>query len=206
MSPNSLVQAARGVARTIFRERPRNNFIHRWRRSLFGDPGLPSDSVGSVLVLCHGNLFRSPFAAALLDAHVPGLTVTSGGLHAADGHTSPQRAIDLASGFGIDLNDHRTTPISARLVAEADLIIVMEGAHRAELARIHPDVLPKIRILGDFLAASPRDLPDPWAEDEVVGRVIFARVKQAAEALAIRLEAREGTHDGPASTDSGRER
>lgn len=189
MKPSSLVKAARAVARVVVREAPRNNFIHRWRRSATGDPGLPPGPIRSVLVLCHGNLFRSPFVESLLAANIPELRITSAGIHAADQHTSPDRAIRLAAEFGVDLNAHRTTPISAEILSAADLILVMEGAQRAELARLHPDVKSKVRVLGDFLDSRPRELPDPWSEDATVGRTIFRRVERAAGVLSERLRA-----------------
>lgn len=187
MSEFMLIGLLRRVAGTIVRRGQRNNFIHRCRRSVFGDPGLPAGSIRSVLVLCHGNLFRSPFAEFLLASNLPSLCVSSAGLHAADNHASPPRAIALAASFGVDLEDHRTTPLSEKIISEADLILVMEGAQLADLARLYPLARPKIRVLGDFLDAHPRELPDPWSEDEIVGRVIFARVEQAVVALSDRL-------------------
>lgn len=176
----------RGVA-TVWRERPRQNFVHGIRRRISGDPGLPDAPIQSVLVLCHGNLFRSPFAESLLASKVPELRVSSAGLHAAQDHASPDRAIALAAHFGVDLKAHRTTPIGEQIVADADLILVMEGAQKVELLRLFPSARAKTRVLGDFLDSSPRHLPDPWSEDENVGRIILGRVEDAVASLAKRM-------------------
>jgi protein-tyrosine phosphatase len=92
-----------------------------------------------VLVLCAGNIGRSPLAAALLEAAlaarlgVPvdalasvGVEVRSAGTAAPAGHGASQRGIAYAAELGVDLTGHEATQLTAQLVRDSDLILAMD--------------------------------------------------------------------------------
>ncbi|HVH18406.1 MAG TPA: low molecular weight protein-tyrosine-phosphatase, partial [Myxococcota bacterium] len=142
------------------------------------------------LVLCHGNICRSPFAAALLPARLPNLEVRSAGLQAADGDPADATAASCAQRRGISLAAHRSARVDAESLAWADLILVMQGAHVAEIASRWPQHRARVRLLGDFLAGPPYLLPDPWGREEQIFEQVFTRVAEAVERLALRIETR----------------
>src|SRR5262245_55242849 len=119
-------QWLRTLARLV-RSRPaRQDARHELRRRLREEPALPDGPLRRVLVLCHGNICRSPFAEALLTARIPGLEVRSAGLHAADGHPADPSAVACAQRMGVSLAAHRSARVTAELVAWADLVLVMQ--------------------------------------------------------------------------------
>lgn len=167
----------------------RANAIHEWRRRLSGEPALPPPPIRSVLVLCHGNICRSPLAAALLLRRRPDLTVGSAGLAAGEGAPADPLAIRAALDWSIDLSAHRSRPISAPLVAEADLVLVMEASQALTMRAYGPEAVKKTRLLGDFLRRGPFRILDPWGLSYPVFRATFARIDAAVSGLAERLDA-----------------
>jgi protein-tyrosine-phosphatase len=123
-------------------------------------PRIPN-GVSSVLFICHGNIIRSPFAAALLKGYLSnlrrsGIHISSAGLHAKQGILADFRAIVAAGERGISLEDHRAQPLSSDLVRQADLIFVMDGMNEARFLSKFPQARRKLFLLGAF---APGGLP-----------------------------------------------
>lgn len=171
------------AGRAALSPRHRSDFSYEWRRRLGREPALPPD-VQRVLVVCHGNLCRSPFAAALLRDRLPEVEVRSAGLHAASGHEAAPDAVTAAARLGVALEGHRTRPVDTSDVQRADLILAMEGHQVAEIARRWARARPKVRILGDYLPDPPHAIPDPWSQPEDVFNHTFQRIRIAAERVA----------------------
>jgi len=86
-------------------------------------------SASSVLIVCHGNIIRSPFAASLLAralAGSPSLSIASAGLEAERGRPSHPFAVQSAASRGIDLSGHAAAPLALEAVIRADVIFVMD--------------------------------------------------------------------------------
>lgn len=196
----AMAEGARGAVRLLRSSTARANAVAEARRLVRGEPSLPVPAPRRVLVLCHGNLCRSPFAAALL-ARDPELDVRSGGLGAADGHDADAMAMRVASRFDVDLRPHRTHPVAAADVAWAELVLGMEGSHAVALRRRFPDASPRLRLLGDFLDEAPHRIDDPWGRSDAFFDHTFRRIERAVTLLRRRLEAlrasaRETRHAG----------
>ena len=165
----NLVKLAKGVGRAVLRTHDRQDAIAELQRRFGSEPRLPSTPIQRVLVICHGNICRSPFAAASLARQLPSLEVRSAGLFAGSGNPADGAALRVARQFGIDLKAHRSGPIDQDSLAGIDLVLGMEGRHRAELIRRYPDTAPRVRLLGHHLSSAPFTLPDPWGHpDEVL--------------------------------------
>lgn len=169
------------------RTRPgRESVAYELRRRLGGEPALPG-GIRRVVFICHGNICRSPFAEQIFAAACPEMEVRSAGLAASGGDPAQPGALRVAREHGIDLASHRSTRMDEDLVAWADLIVGMEGHHVREVARRWPEGAGKTFILGDFLAATPHWIDDPWGQPDDVFRLTFERIAEANAALAARL-------------------
>jgi protein-tyrosine phosphatase len=185
-----LASPLRRLARAAVRRDARRLFLHEWRRTLTGEPPLPPPPIRSIVVLCHGNLCRSPFAASLLERRLPALRVASFGLAAADDHPVDPRACLLAREWSCDLSAHRTRQLGDAAAGAADLLLAMDALQGDEIATRWPALRGRVRLLGDYLPRRPFAIVDPWLASESVWRDTYARIALAVARLASRLETR----------------
>ncbi|MCA8298684.1 low molecular weight phosphotyrosine protein phosphatase [Burkholderia sp. AU30198] len=117
-------------------------------------------AIATLLVVCVGNVCRSPMAQALLAARLPGVDVQSAGIGALDGQPADPHAIDLMRERGLDLATHRARQVMSRHVTRADLILTMDLAQKRWLERRHPFLCGRVFRLGG--TAHGVDVPDPY--------------------------------------------
>jgi protein-tyrosine phosphatase len=120
-----------------------------------------------VVMVCTGNICRSPMMerVAARQAEKAGLNVTftSGGTSSEEaGNPIDHRARRVLERAGYDAGHHRAHQVTAKEVAEADLVIAAEEHHRQRLLRLAPQA--DIRLLSAFDPdlADGTGLPDPW--------------------------------------------
>ncbi len=155
-----------------------------------------------VLVLCYGNIYRSPYARALLElalAKRPELRIahSSAGLIQTHNRSSPDDAQALASLRGIDLSGHRSRSVTSEDVASADVILIMDRRNEALLAERHPESVGKVVLLGSFDPLAPLlgpTIADPYDRGEEALADCFDRLERSVmrfvEALGGRLPPR----------------
>ncbi len=168
----SIVRAARSI-------RIRDDLRHEFRRRRRGEPSLPGGPIRSVVVICHGNICRSPFAGLDLAARNAHLEVRTAGLAAGSGSPPEPGALRVARKIGLELDGHRSKPLTDEDVEWADLILGMQGRHSVEIRRRWPQSVHKVRLLGDFLPRRPYAIEDPWGEEDAVFYTVFTRIIQA---------------------------
>src|SRR5207249_10676249 len=91
-----------------------------------------------ILLVCTGNICRSPLAAALLQRAlaqrgINDLEVSSAGTGAWDGAPVSEGAYLVGLERGLDLSSHRARLLTRELVDAADLILTMARHHRARV-------------------------------------------------------------------------
>jgi protein-tyrosine phosphatase len=130
------------------------------------DPAADSHPTRHVLVVCAGNICRSPTAEAVLrvlgaDDPTVDLEVRSRGTHDwnVGRHAHPTMA-RIASARGYDLSRHIAAQVTADDLAWADDVLVMDDENRQQLASRSPDLIQHVRLL-DATA-----IPDPWLVDQ----------------------------------------
>jgi glycosyltransferase involved in cell wall biosynthesis/protein-tyrosine-phosphatase len=143
-----------------------------------------------VLIICHGNIIRSPFACRRLQQalgtkrHV---TVASAGLEAKAGQPPHETALRRADSLRVNLADHRAAPITRDEVAASDVIFVMEVGHLVEMRRRYPDSHRKTFLLTSLAPDTPLDIADPYGRDESVFDMCFAQISRAVDPIAVAL-------------------
>lgn len=151
----------------------------------------PVDPPLRLLVLCFGNICRSPFAAALLRQRLrdvrPDIAVASAGFLAREDRPSPPNAITEAATQGVDLAVHASRFAGDEEVAAADAILVFDAANLGELARRGLPAQDRLALLGDF-SDHPGDIEDPYGGSAEVFRDNYGRIVRAVDRLVADLQ------------------
>ena len=144
----------------------------------------------SLLVLCHGNICRSPFAEAVLRRLLApaGVMVGSVGFFGPD-RPSPAAALEAARRHGVDLSAHLSRVLTASLARQADLIVVMDAAQRRTVCTRFGLSPHNVLLLGDFdpLPIERRDIRDPVDQPVAVFATVYDRIGHCSRALAASL-------------------
>lgn len=145
---------------------------------------------GPVLFLCHGNICRSPFAAANFDRAIrtllaPTFQSTSAGFIGA-GRPCPPDAIAAAAEAGLDLSRHRSRLVTPDDVRAAVLIVVMSAEQAAGVRARFSRFAPPVIVLGDLdpLPIATRAIRDPWNAPRHVFDECYDRIDRCVGALA----------------------
>jgi protein-tyrosine phosphatase len=122
--------------------------------------------IGRVLVVCAGNVCRSPMAAALLARSLQSVTVESAGITALAGHAADPIAVDLMRERGLDIRSHRARQLLSWMPMTSDLVFVMDDFQRRHLEQRFASLHGRIYRLGDLPTPSSSgtgfDIPDPY--------------------------------------------
>jgi protein-tyrosine phosphatase len=115
-----------------------------------------------VLVVCVGNICRSPTAEYLLKARLAqgGCEIISAGTNALVNRPMDPTAALVLEEHGIDGSAHRGQQLTTDLMRSSDLILTMEKSHIAAVTRGAPEVIGKVFLLGKWQADV--EIPDPY--------------------------------------------
>lgn len=138
-----------------------------------------------ILVVCYGNICRSPTAEALLRRALQrhGLDrrflVRSAGVGAQPGTPAARGAVEAARAQRLDLTAHRARRLTAEMAREADVVIALDEVVEEEISILAGDV--------DVVLWA---VDDPYGGSEADYQQAFAAVETYVEAYAAGLKAR----------------
>ena len=142
--------------------------------------------VRRVLVVCVGNICRSPVGQYLLRDLLPGVEVGSAGLGALVGKPADATAAEVAASHGLSLEGHVARQFTPELASSHDLILVMEPGHKREITRVSPHLSGKVMLFDQF--TGQKGIADPYRRSGDFHEIVFEQIKAAAEAWAARLK------------------
>ena len=119
----------------------------------------------NILVVCVGNICRSPIAAALLIDKFPQKSINSAGLSAVIGHSADAKAQEVMRVDGLDMSDHVAKQIDEALVTTADLILTMSVNQTRWIEEQWPHCRGKTFRIGHWL---DKDIADPYQHEKSV--------------------------------------
>jgi len=112
----------------------------------------------TILVVCTGNICRSPFIERLLQRRLnerrpgsePAIQVRSAGTSALDGWAMDERAAGQLLAYGGDPSGFRARSLTADLVAGSDLVLTATRSHRGSVSALYPKALRRVFTFADF--------------------------------------------------------
>lgn len=140
-----------------------------------------------ILIVCTGNICRSPIAAAMLGQRLPRRQIDSAGLGALEGQGVAPQARILAEAEGIDLSGHQARQLTTDMLVAHDLILVMSEGQRRVVGELAPEVLGKTLLMGRWLDVAGRDIPDPYRKSDEVFAHVHQLLKDATDSWVARL-------------------
>jgi protein-tyrosine-phosphatase len=125
---------------------------------------------GHILVVCTGNICRSPMGAALLQHALSGqpeplrsLKVISAGVASHEGDPASPHAVTALKKVGLDLSSHRSRPITQKLLDSSVLVLCMTESHRDMIEMTADPAHPRVHLFKEFTGAKhDLEIPDPY--------------------------------------------
>ena len=153
----------------------------------------------TIYFVCHGNIIRSPFAAALLRERIGQLAdieVHSAGLGTSGGASAHPIASQCARQFGIDLSTHLTRGVSLKELLRTDIVFAMEADQLVELERRFPECDGKAYLLGCLAPDGPLEIADPVYAPIETFEACYHQIDAAVHRLANLLVPAAGSPTG----------
>lgn len=126
----------------------------------------------NIVVLCTGNICRSPIAEAVLRERLnqPEVSISSAGTSALVGEPADALAVEVSRRYGFDLAPHRARQALPPLLLEADLVLVMTRAHADWVHERVPPLRGRVQLLGRW---RDQEIPDPYGLDRATFESVF---------------------------------
>lgn len=138
-----------------------------------------------ILIVCSGNICRSPLAEHILKRQLPDTFIASAGVTAWVGQGADPKAIDVAKRHCLDLSKHAAKQLTIQMCLFADLILVMEEKHIEAVAAIQPLARRKLMLLGQW--TGQKNIPDPYRKEQVFFDKVYQQIADACTVWAKKL-------------------
>lgn len=146
-----------------------------------------------VLMVCLGNICRSPLAEGILKSKVNTEAVfvdSAGTANYHVGNFPDKRSIDVAKKYGIDITNQRSRQFTVADFDVFDLIYVMDDNNYHDvigLSRNDEDVAKVLMILNESEPRSNKSVPDPYYGGEQGFENVYKMLDRACDIIASKI-------------------
>lgn len=127
-----------------------------------------------ILMVCLGNICRSPLAEGIMKAKVeqnrlPWEVDSAGTGSWHIGELPDPRSVKIATEKGINITDQRARQIQKSDLEHFDLILAMDSSNYNDILRLsnHPDHASKVKMIMNFVQPGyNQNVPDPYWDDD----------------------------------------
>lgn len=135
--------------------------------------------INSILVVCIGNICRSPTGERLLKSALPDKRIVSAGIKAMVGSSADETASGVADDHDLSLQGHVAQQLTADMCRDNDLILVMEKKHIDLVCRINPSVRGKTMLFGHWI--NQQEIADPYKKSRDAFEAVYGVLENAAQ-------------------------
>lgn len=134
----------------------------------------------NVLVICVGNICRSPMAQALLQQRVaPPMQVGSAGTHAMLGSPMDPLAEAVLQMHQVVVPRHQARQIERNMLHQADLILLMETSQQSSVLRLAPEVRGKTFLIGKW--QHQLEIADPYRQPQLAFEQTYEQLSRCVD-------------------------
>jgi protein-tyrosine phosphatase len=161
---------ARILDTPVIHRRLHTSAVRAWRA-----PAMP-------LILCQGNINRSPFAEHLARQR-PGSAAASAGFEATSGRRSPERTVTLAAAYGVDLTTHRSRLTDDQMIGATNAIFIFDLQNLARVLIRYPRVWRRVHFVGALSHDGAVVIRDPHGHGQAVLERSLGEIADAIRAV-----------------------
>ncbi len=137
-----------------------------------------------LVFVCKGNICRSAFAESV--ARGLGIEAASCGIDTILNAPANKDAINMATQFGYDLRQHKTTPLASMTLKSTDLLIAMEPK-QAKFLQQHLPATQQCTLLGVWGTPVTPHIQDPYGYPAAYFAHCFSYIKDTVHELATKI-------------------
>ena len=138
----------------------------------------------NILVVCVGNICRSPMAEALLKQRYPDKAIDSAGVGALVGHPADPAALEIMTAQQLDITNHVAKQIDESLAKKADLIFTMSDSQTKWIEERWPFCRGKTFKLGHWQG---KDIADPYKHEMSAFETAYQDIVDSLEQWADKI-------------------
>ncbi|MBN2137038.1 MAG: threonylcarbamoyl-AMP synthase [Sedimentisphaerales bacterium] len=159
------------------------------RGGVYSDAEIEDFSQVHFLFVCTGNTCRSPMAEGIFRKYLAeklncevdalgemGYKVMSAGVLDMVGSPVSRESAAACAARGVDIQGHRSQPLSRKLIEESYLVFAMERMHQARVLALCPDAAGKCVLL-----AGKHNITDPIGQPQAVYRKCADLIESAVK-------------------------
>ena len=142
-----------------------------------------------VLMVCLGNICRSPLAEVILKSKLDKETIQVDSAGTASYHIGKKpdsRSISIAKKYGIDISQQRCRQFTAKDFDEYDLIYAMDRSNYENIVALaeNENAIAKVNLLLHRSNVTSKEVPDPYYGGEDGFEEVFQLIDAACNLIA----------------------
>ncbi|PXX23449.1 low molecular weight protein-tyrosine-phosphatase [Arenibacter sp. ARW7G5Y1] len=142
-----------------------------------------------VLMVCLGNICRSPLAEGILKSKLDKKTILVDSAGTASYHIGKKpdgRSISIAKKYGIDISQQRCRQFTAKDFSEFDIIYAMDRSNYANIVALaeNEEQIAKVHLLLQRSNSTHKEVPDPYYGGEDGFEEIYHLIDSACNLIA----------------------
>ncbi len=143
----------------------------------------------NILVLCYGNIYRSPLAEYLLKKYCSSETynIMSAGFHKKENRTCEPEYLQILEEYDYDLHEHRSKIVKHSDIEWADIILIMDRYNFDILKKMDRECISKTMWIGAFSKRKTVEVQDPYDKGYDFTKDVISDIEMCIKDICIEL-------------------